>query len=153
MALTVGYPLMLKASWGGGGRGMRVIETEADLAPMMELAKREALAAFGNDEVYLEKLVRRARHVEVQVLGDQHGNLVHLFERDCSVQRRNQKVVERAPAPTWMKPPARSCANPHCAWPARPTTATPARWNTCMTWTAASITSLKSTRASRWSTP
>jgi len=99
MAATVGYPLMLKASWGGGGRGMRVIETEADLAPMMELAKREALAAFGNDEVYLEKLVRRARHVEVQVMGDQHGNLVHLFERDCSVQRRNQKVVERAPAP------------------------------------------------------
>jgi pyruvate carboxylase len=99
MALEVGYPLMLKASWGGGGRGMRVIETEADLAPMMELAKREALAAFGNDEVYLEKLVRRARHVEVQVMGDQHGNLVHLFERDCSVQRRNQKVVERAPAP------------------------------------------------------
>ena len=99
MALTVGYPLMLKASWGGGGRGMRVIETEADLAPMMELAKREALAAFGNDEVYLEKLVRRARHVEVQILGDRHGHLVHLFERDCSVQRRNQKVVERAPAP------------------------------------------------------
>ena len=99
LALTVGYPLMLKASWGGGGRGMRVIETEDDLAPMMEVAKREALAAFGNDEVYLEKLVRRARHVEVQVMGDQHGNLVHLFERDCSVQRRNQKVVERAPAP------------------------------------------------------
>ena len=99
MALEVGYPLMLKASWGGGGRGMRVIETEADLAPLMELAQREALAAFGNDEVYLEKLVRRARHVEVQVLGDRHGNLVHLFERDCSVQRRNQKVVERAPAP------------------------------------------------------
>jgi pyruvate carboxylase len=99
MALEVGYPLMLKASWGGGGRGMRVIETEDDLAPMKELAQREALAAFGNDEVYLEKLVRRARHVEVQVLGDKHGNLVHLFERDCSVQRRNQKVVERAPAP------------------------------------------------------
>ena len=99
MALEVGYPLMLKASWGGGGRGMRVIETEADLGPMKELAQREALAAFGNDEVYLEKLVRRARHVEVQVLGDKHGNLVHLFERDCSVQRRNQKVVERAPAP------------------------------------------------------
>jgi pyruvate carboxylase len=99
LAAEVGYPLMLKASWGGGGRGMRVIETEADLGPMMEVAKREALAAFGNDEVYLEKLVRRARHVEVQVLGDRHGNLVHLFERDCSVQRRNQKVVERAPAP------------------------------------------------------
>jgi pyruvate carboxylase len=99
MAAEVGYPLMLKASWGGGGRGMRVIETEDDLAPMMEMAKREALAAFGNDEVYLEKLIRRARHVEVQILGDKHGNLVHLFERDCSVQRRNQKVVERAPAP------------------------------------------------------
>ncbi len=99
LAAEVGYPLMLKASWGGGGRGMRVIETEADLGPAMEMARREAAAAFGNDELYLEKLVRRARHVEVQVMGDMHGNLVHLFERDCTVQRRNQKVVERAPAP------------------------------------------------------
>jgi pyruvate carboxylase len=99
LAAAVGYPLMLKASWGGGGRGMRVVETESDLAPAMEAARREALAAFGNDEVYLERLVRHARHVEVQLLGDSHGNLVHLFERDCSVQRRNQKVVERAPAP------------------------------------------------------
>jgi pyruvate carboxylase len=99
LAAEVGYPLMLKASWGGGGRGMRVIETEADLGPAMEVARREAAAAFGNDELYLEKLVRRARHVEVQIMGDTHGNLVHLFERDCSVQRRNQKVVERAPAP------------------------------------------------------
>jgi pyruvate carboxylase len=95
----VGYPVMMKASWGGGGRGMRVIEREEDLAVQMETARREAKTAFGNDEVYVEKLVRRARHVEVQVLGDQHGNIVHLFERDCSVQRRNQKVVERAPAP------------------------------------------------------
>ncbi|MGV8898684.1 MAG: pyruvate carboxylase [Burkholderiaceae bacterium] len=99
MAAEVGYPLMLKASWGGGGRGMRVIETEADLPDQLDMARREALAAFGNDEMYLEKLVRRARHVEVQILGDRHGNLVHLFERDCTVQRRNQKVVERAPAP------------------------------------------------------
>ncbi|MCL4747719.1 MAG: pyruvate carboxylase [Burkholderiaceae bacterium] len=99
MARTIGYPLMLKASWGGGGRGMRVIENDEDLAANLEPARREAGAAFGNNEVYLEKLVRRARHVEVQVLGDRHGNLVHLFERDCSVQRRNQKVVERAPAP------------------------------------------------------
>ncbi|UCE30280.1 MAG: ATP-grasp domain-containing protein, partial [Burkholderiales bacterium] len=96
---AVGYPLMLKASWGGGGRGMRVIEREDELAAQIEIARREALAAFGNDEVYLEKLVRRARHVEVQVLGDLHGTRVHLFERDCSVQRRHQKVVERAPAP------------------------------------------------------
>lgn len=99
MAARIGYPLMLKASWGGGGRGMRVIESEADLAGQIDVARREAFAAFGNDEMYLEKLVRRARHVEVQLLGDRHGNLVHLYERDCSVQRRNQKVVEQAPAP------------------------------------------------------
>ncbi|MES2884173.1 MAG: pyruvate carboxylase [Pseudomonadota bacterium] len=96
---AVGYPVMMKASWGGGGRGMRVIESESELGAQMESARRESLAAFGNDAVYVEKLVRRARHVEVQVLGDTHGNLVHLFERDCTVQRRNQKVVERAPAP------------------------------------------------------
>ena len=98
LAQAVGYPLMLKASWGGGGRGMRVVETAAQLAELVPLARREAHAAFGNDEVYLEKLVRRARHVEVQILGDEHGTLVHLYERDCTVQRRNQKVVERAPA-------------------------------------------------------
>ena len=99
MAKDVGYPLMLKASWGGGGRGMRVIRAEDELLDAIAAARREAKAAFGNDEVYLEKLVERARHVEVQILGDQHGQRVHLFERDCSVQRRNQKVVERAPAP------------------------------------------------------
>ena len=99
MAGEIGYPLMLKASWGGGGRGMRVIESEADLDVQIDVARREAKSAFGNDEVYLEKLVRRARHVEVQILGDRHGQRVHLFERDCSVQRRNQKVVEQAPAP------------------------------------------------------
>lgn len=99
LANKIGYPLMLKASWGGGGRGMRVIESARDLTELLDVARREAKAAFGNDEMYLEKLVRRARHVEVQILGDTHGNLVHLFERDCSVQRRNQKVVERAPAP------------------------------------------------------
>ena len=98
-AREVGYPLMLKASWGGGGRGMRVIEDDAALATELDAARREAEAAFGNDEVYLEKLVRRARHVEVQILGDSHGNMVHLHERDCTMQRRNQKVVERAPAP------------------------------------------------------
>ena len=97
-AAEVGYPVMLKASWGGGGRGMRVIESDAQLAELLPVARREAKAAFGNDEVYLEKLVRKARHIEVQILGDTHGNLVHLYERDCTVQRRNQKVVERAPA-------------------------------------------------------
>ncbi|WPP04480.1 pyruvate carboxylase [Methylocella tundrae] len=99
LAREIGYPVMLKASWGGGGRGMRPIESEDKLADAVVSAKREAKNAFGKDEVYLEKLVRRARHVEVQILGDTHGNLVHLFERDCSIQRRHQKVVERAPAP------------------------------------------------------
>jgi pyruvate carboxylase len=98
LAAAIGYPLMLKASWGGGGRGTRVVQDEAQLRELLPVCRREAQAAFGNDEVYLEKLVRRARHVEVQILGDAHGTLVHLFERDCTVQRRHQKVVERAPA-------------------------------------------------------
>ncbi len=99
LAGEVGYPLMLKASWGGGGRGMRVIEDESGLLEQVAAARREAAAAFGNDEVYLEKLVRNARHVEVQIMGDLHGQVVHVFERDCTVQRRHQKIVERAPAP------------------------------------------------------
>ncbi|KJF72269.1 pyruvate carboxylase [Agrobacterium arsenijevicii] len=99
LAEEIGYPVMLKASWGGGGRGMRAIRKKEDLAREVTEAKREAKAAFGKDEVYLEKLLERARHVESQILGDTHGNVVHLFERDCSIQRRNQKVVERAPAP------------------------------------------------------
>jgi pyruvate carboxylase len=99
LAAEIGYPLMLKASWGGGGRGMRRIMDEKSLLSEVSEGKREAKAAFGKDEMYLEKLIERARHVEVQLIGDRYGNLVHLFERDCSVQRRNQKVVERAPAP------------------------------------------------------
>ncbi len=99
LAAGIGYPVMLKASWGGGGRGMRVIPDEETLLRDVVAAKREARAAFGKDEIYLEKLVQRARHVEVQILGDGEGGLVHLFERDCSIQRRHQKVVERAPAP------------------------------------------------------
>jgi len=95
----VGYPLMLKASWGGGGRGMRPINGPDELADKVKEGRREAEAAFGNGEGYLEKMILRARHVEVQILGDSHGSIYHLWERDCSVQRRNQKVVERAPAP------------------------------------------------------
>jgi pyruvate carboxylase len=98
-AEEIGYPLMLKASWGGGGRGMRPIENADELETKVKEGRREAEAAFGNGEGYLEKMITRARHVEVQILGDQHGNIYHLWERDCSVQRRNQKVVERAPAP------------------------------------------------------
>ena len=98
-AAEVGYPLMLKASWGGGGRGMRPINSEAELVEKVREGRREAEAAFGNGEGYLEKMILRARHVEVQLLGDTHGGLYHLYERDCTVQRRNQKVVDRAPAP------------------------------------------------------
>ncbi len=99
MAAEIGYPFMLKASWGGGGRGMRPIMSEDELEEKVLEGRREAENAFGNGEGYLEKLVQRARHVEVQILGDDHGGMYHLWERDCSVQRRNQKVVERAPAP------------------------------------------------------
>jgi pyruvate carboxylase len=99
MAAEVGYPLMLKASWGGGGRGMRSIMSADELDEKVLEGRREAEAAFGNGEGYVERLVQRARHVEVQILGDSHDAIYHLWERDCSVQRRNQKVVERAPAP------------------------------------------------------
>ena len=98
-AAAVGYPLMLKASWGGGGRGMRPINGPDELPEKVREGRREAEAAFGNGEGYLEKMILRARHVEVQLLGDSHGGIYHLYERDCTVQRRNQKVVERAPAP------------------------------------------------------
>ncbi len=99
VANSLGYPIILKASKGGGGRGMRVVQNEAELPAAMEAAQREAKTAFGSDEVFVERFIQRARHIEVQLLGDRHGNLMHLYERDCSVQRRHQKVVEIAPAP------------------------------------------------------
>ncbi len=95
----IGYPVILKASFGGGGRGMRVCRSEKDVREFLTQAEREATAAFGRGEVFLEKYIESPKHIEVQVLGDTHGSVVHLFERDCSVQRRHQKVVEIAPAP------------------------------------------------------
>src|SRR5579871_5659722 len=97
LAMKLGYPLMVKASMGGGG--MRVVLSADQLTPSLEQARREAGTAFGIPDVFLERYVKRARHIEVQLLGDHHGGLVHLFERDCSIQRRHQKVVEIAPAP------------------------------------------------------
>ena len=99
LARSIGLPIIVKASGGGGGRGMQVVEKEEDLLGLIELAKSEGLSFFGNAEVYMEKFLTTPRHVEIQVLADEHGNAVHLGERDCSMQRRHQKVVEEAPAP------------------------------------------------------
>ncbi len=97
-AKEIGYPLIVKAAFGGGGRGMRVVDSSADLESRFEEASREAASAFGNGAVFIERYIRRPRHIEVQILGDRSGNILHLYERDCSVQRRHQKVVEVAPA-------------------------------------------------------
>ena len=99
VAAEIGYPVMVKAAAGGGGRGIRAARNEGDLAELVAQAAREADAAFGDDALYLEKLLVDARHVEIQVFGDSHGNLVHLFERECSLQRRRQKLVEETPSP------------------------------------------------------
>jgi len=98
-ALRVGYPVLVKATDGGGGKGMRLVQSEADLAAALDRTRSEAKSAFGSDAVYIEKAIENARHVEIQVLGDQHGRLVSLFERDCSIQRRHQKVIEETPCP------------------------------------------------------
>lgn len=99
VAATIGYPVIIKASAGGGGRGMRVCHNEAALRTNLKNASQEALAAFGNGAVFIEKFLEHARHVEVQVLGDKHGNAIYLYERDCSMQRRHQKIIEEAPGP------------------------------------------------------
>ena len=103
LAAKSGYPIILKAAHGGGGRGMRVVNTEKEFDDAYEQARRESLNAFGSPDIFVEKFIARARHIEVQLLGDKHGNLVHLYERDCSVQRRHQKVVEIAPAPNLVE--------------------------------------------------
>ncbi|MCL5060632.1 MAG: ATP-grasp domain-containing protein [Candidatus Thermoplasmatota archaeon] len=96
---AIGYPVIIKAAGGGGGRGMRVVHTEAALLNAVTMTRTEAGAAFGNPMVYMEKFLQTPRHIEIQILADEHGNAVHLGERDCSMQRRHQKVLEEAPAP------------------------------------------------------
>ncbi|MEM7151861.1 MAG: acetyl-CoA carboxylase biotin carboxylase subunit [Myxococcota bacterium] len=105
VAADIGFPLMVKASAGGGGKGMRVVHDEAELPRAFEGAAREALASFGDDRIFIERAVMAARHVEIQVMADAHGNVVHLGERDCSVQRRHQKVIEESPSPSHQMSP------------------------------------------------
>ncbi|MCX5780418.1 MAG: acetyl-CoA carboxylase biotin carboxylase subunit [Firmicutes bacterium] len=99
LAETIGYPVIIKASAGGGGRGMRLAHSKAALKDALGMARMEASSAFGNDEVYIEKYIEEPRHIEIQLLGDEHGNIIHLGERDCSLQRRHQKLLEEAPSP------------------------------------------------------
>ncbi len=114
IAHEIGYPIIIKAAGGGGGRGMRVVHSEASLLNSISLTKAEAAAAFNNDVVYMEKFLGNPRHVEIQVLADEHGNAIHLGERDCSMQRRHQKVIEEAPAPG-ITPELRSQIGERCA--------------------------------------
>src|SRR5690606_26216455 len=99
IASGIGYPVMIKASAGGGGKGMRVAWNDAEAREGFQSSRNEAKNAFGDDRIFIEKFVTQPHHIEIQVLGDRHGNIVHLGERECSIQRRNQKVVEEAPSP------------------------------------------------------
>jgi len=114
-AARIGYPVLIKASAGGGGKGMRIVEHAADLATLLAGAQREARASFGDDRVLIEKYLTKPRHIEVQVFGDAHGHIVHLFERDCSIQRRHQKVLEEAPAPGMNPERRREMGEAACA--------------------------------------
>ena len=98
IANEIGYPVMIKASAGGGGKGMRIAHSKAEVAEGFARARSEAKSSFGDERVFIEKFITDPRHIEIQVLGDKHGNVIHLGERECSIQRRNQKVIEEAPS-------------------------------------------------------
>ena len=96
---SIGYPILIKAAAGGGGKGMRIVKKESELKDSIVSAKREALSGFGDDRIFIERYVEKSRHIEIQILGDEYGNVVHLGERECSIQRRHQKIIEESPSP------------------------------------------------------
>lgn len=136
---TIGYPVLLKASAGGGGKGMRVVREKREFVAELAGAKREALAAFGNDRMLIEKYLERPRHVEVQVFADGQGNCVSLFERDCSIQRRHQKVIEEALPPACPIRSGNACTTRRSPPPAPSIIAVRERWSSCSTPPATSI--------------
>jgi propionyl-CoA carboxylase alpha chain len=130
IANRVGYPVMIKASAGGGGKGMRIAWNDAEAREGFQSSKNEAAASFGDDRIFIEKFVTQPRHIEIQVLADQHGNIVYLHERECSIQRRNQKVIEEAPS-SFLDPATRKAMGEQaCAlWRVPWVTPAPGRWN------------------------
>jgi pyruvate carboxylase len=151
-AKECGYPIIVKAAAGGGGRGMRVARNQRELLEGLKSAASEAKAAFGNASVFLEKYIENPKHVEVQIMGDKYGNVVHFYERDCSIQRRHQKVIELAPSPYLSDKKRKEVCALAMKSPTRSATSTPAPSN--FSWTRRKTsTSSRPTRASRWSTP
>ncbi len=139
IARSIGYPVMIKASAGGGGKGMRIAWNDDEAREGFQLSRNEAKSSFGDDRIFIEKFVTQPRHIEIQVLGDQHGNVVYLGERECSIQRRNQKVIEEAPRHSWMKPPAKPWASRLSLWQKPLDIFRQERWNSSSMVTGTSI--------------